>query len=176
MRNWLVVAVVVPVAGAGWLVLAADSASPMQTPTMSCANANFQAESLSGGYRVVLGRVGVGPARYPGKPEPEAQYKPFRYFAKEGVWVLTGSPSVTLTVPAAWRKRAAISWEGIEPVIANRVYSSVRIAPCPAPPSHTWVGFGGGFYVTAPACVPLIVTMGGRSEVVHFGIGAVCKR
>lgn len=143
---------------------------------MSCANASFQAVSLSGGYRMVLGKVGVGPKRYPGTPHLAPQNAPFRYDAKEGLWVLTGSPLVTVSVPSAWRTREALYWEGITGGSAAKLYSTIKVAPCPAPPAHTWVGFGGGIYVTKPACVPLRVTVGERSVVVHFGLGVTCPK
>lgn len=143
---------------------------------MSCGSASFQAVSLAGGYRTVLGKVGVGPERYPGTPHLAPQIGPFRYDAKEGLWVLTGSPLVTVSVPSAWRTHAALYWEGVTQASVGVLYSTIKVAPCRAPPAHTWVGFGGGIYVTKPSCVPLRVTVGQRSAVVRFGLGVSCPK
>jgi len=118
-------------------------------------------------YRQVLGVVAVPPAFMP-QVVPTGKM-PWAYWRKQGLVVSASGKTVTVTVPKAWRRRAAITWgNGVRPV------SSLRIEGC-----HTSAGVGyayaGGFLLRSPsACVPLIFSVGSRSATVRFGVGQRC--
>lgn len=119
-------------------------------------------------YRLVLGVVSVPPA-YLEQVVP-THSKPWAYWRKQGLVIRASGESVTITVPEAWRKRAAIAWG----YGGHGVFSSLRIAGCGSEPS---VGnaYSGGFYLRSrSACVPLIFRVGTRSATVRFGVGRVC--
>jgi hypothetical protein len=76
---------------------------------------------------------------------------------------------VTVSVPQAWRTRAAITWGNGKPAVR-----SLRFAPCPSP-ANVWNAYAGGFFLnTHGACVPLEFQVGQRSKLVHFGIDRRC--
>jgi hypothetical protein len=120
-------------------------------------------------YRLVLGAVSVPPAYHEqivrnGSP-------PWPYFFKAGLVVRASGESVVVSVPRAWRERLRIAWG----YGGHGVFTSLRIAGCHAKPT---IGFAysGGFYLrSAPACVPLIFRVGGRSATVRFGLGRRCR-
>jgi hypothetical protein len=118
-------------------------------------------------YRVVLGVVSVPPAD---RPHVVAQRNPpWSHWSKAGLVVRDDAPPVTVRVPRAWRGRAAIGWG------ATSIAHTVRIASCPS--RGAWRAYAGGFYLRSrSACVPLVVSVGGRSTTVGFGIGRRCSR
>lgn len=117
--------------------------------------------------RLVLGAVSV-PSAYLVRSYPTLE-TPWRYFAKEGMVVKSGT-SVTITVPSAWRKRVAISWGNN----VHRVFHTIRIAACSRIPKRGYA-YAGGFFLRRPsACVPLVLAVGGRRQTVWFGIGRRC--
>ena len=123
----------------------------------------------AGGYRRVLGIVSVPPASLPEIEDTGS--RPWRYWRKAGLVVRAGRTLVTVTVPAAWRDRAAIGWGNTTGVV-----SSLRLGGCPRP-AGAWMAFAGGFVLRTPsACLPLIFQAGGRSAVVRFGLGTRCPR
>jgi hypothetical protein len=116
--------------------------------------------------RLVLGAVSVPPAYLQTNPTQET---PWRYFAKHGIVVKSGT-SVTITVPPAWRNRVGITWGNN----VHRVFHTIRIAACSAIPKQGFA-YAGGFYLRSPsACAPLVLTVGGRRQTVSFGIGRRC--
>ena len=91
------------------------------------------------------------------------------YWTKAGLVVRTGRGPVTVSVPPAWRKRAAITWGGNTGIV-----SSLRIARCGSNPSRG-NAYAGGFYLRSPsACLPLVFRAGSRSTTVRFGLGRRC--
>ncbi len=118
-------------------------------------------------YRLVLGGVSVPPASLPktaGSSDPSWQY-----FLKAGLVVRAGRAPITVTVPRAWRGRAAISWGN-----GLGVASTLQITGCPPSPD-SWNAYAGGFYTrSASACVPLTFRIGAHSQTVRFGIGRRC--
>jgi hypothetical protein len=119
------------------------------------------------GYRVVLGVVSVPPAYLAQVVRLTGQAWP--YWRKAGIAILGGHSPVTVTVPSAWRSRAAITWGN-----STRVVSSVRVAACPYW-ANSWNGYAGGFYLRSPsACVPLIFRVGRQSANLRFGVGRHC--
>jgi hypothetical protein len=116
----------------------------------------------------VFGRIAM-PASFVGQLTKENY--PLRYWIKAGIFVRPGSRPVDLIVPVAWRNRLAIGWgEGDE---SGGVASTLRVMGCLAY-GRKWLPYTGGFHLSAPACVPLIVRTAGRSQTMHFGLGRRC--
>jgi hypothetical protein len=149
--------------------VAAHGASAESPRTVPCSEVILHVKFPYGGYRLVLGVVSA-PAAYLQQVLPSGQ-QPWRYWRKAGL-VVTGRVPVSVSVPEAWRSRAAITW-------GNRpgVFSSLRIAGCP-PPHGVGPGraYAGGFYLRSrAACVPLIFRVGNRTATVRFGLGRACR-
>ena len=121
-------------------------------------------------YQVVLGRVDV-PVYLPRKAVSVA-VAGWPYWSKAGLIVRAQSGVVTITVPPAWRGKAAITWgNGYSPP-----QSRLRIASC-GPTPDNWNAYAGGLYIrTRAACVPLNVRVGGQSRSVRIGVGGSCSR
>lgn len=120
------------------------------------------------GERVLLGRVALPPERFPGRPNYAPEYfQPLPYFAKYGLGVRAGREPVDLVIPVPWRNRFAIAWGNLRVQQA----AAVRIFACEW---AEWLRYPGGYYLREPACVPLIVRVGGRSARIRLGIGRAC--
>ena len=145
---------------------AAPSATP---PTVSCDKIILTVGSgRAGGYRVVLGVVSVPEAYQPQVVATRSRAWPF--WRKAGLVIRGGSPPVSVTVPQAWRNRAAIHWGN------SGIVSALRIGSCPRFGDEPWNAYAGGFHLRSPsACVPLIFRVGNRSATVRFGLGRACK-
>jgi hypothetical protein len=119
------------------------------------------------GYRRVLGVVSAPPAYIPQVVRTPGERWP--YWEKAGLVVRAGRAPVTVSVPRAWRTRAAITWGNGKPAV-----SSLRISPCPSPP-NTWNAYAGGFFMRSHgACIPLVFEVGQRRKLVRFGIDRRC--
>jgi hypothetical protein len=120
-------------------------------------------------YRLVLDVVSVPPA-YHGQIVRNNGTKTLPYFFKAGPVIRASGQSVLVTVPQAWRGRAAIAWgDG-----GHGVFGSLRFAGCSALPTQGFA-YSGGFYLrSAPACLPLTFRVGHRSATVRFGLGRRC--
>ena len=154
------------VAGTSLSLGAGARAAGSTVPSVSCLAAIGQARSgRQDGYRVVLGVVSVPPGYL--KQVVPTRTGPWRAWRKAGLAIRTGSAPVVVSVPRAWRKRVAITWGGTGPVEA------LRIEGCP-PPATAWSVYAGGFYLRAPACVPLVFRVGSRRTTVRFGVGRRC--
>jgi hypothetical protein len=146
--------------------------------TIDCASAVDVPEpvSPSAAEVVVFDRVAIprgrstGLAPYTGRPDR------LKYWLKAGLLVrrhgtpLGAAPGPTkpveISVAPKWQDRAAIGWgnAGVSP--------TVRIPGCRS--TTPWVAFTGGYYVRSPACVPLIVRMGGRTQRIRVAVGRPC--
>ena len=148
--------------------LAAGSTPTRLMPTVPCDEIILHVKSgHAGGYRVVLGVVSVPPARL--IQVVPSQSRPWTYWRKAGLVVRAGAPPVTVSVPAAWRRRAAITWGN-----STGIVSALRIASCPGA-AGTWNAYAGGFYLRSrSACVPLRFSVSARSSIVRFGLGRAC--
>jgi hypothetical protein len=121
------------------------------------------------GYRVVLGSVAVPPS-YLRQVVP-THTTPWAYWRKAGLVVRAGAPRVTVTVPRAWRTRAAVTWGNGS---AGHDSASLAIASC-AGRASVGHAYAGGFYLrSASACVPIVFRAGPRQATVRFGIGRRC--
>jgi hypothetical protein len=146
-------------------------AAPPRITSITCDSADEFAKPVqpSDGERVLFGYVGV-PPRYLSQFGRDVSGR-WRYGAKAGLLVHTGTQAVTIVVPQAWRRRVAINWgdSGIAGVPA------LRIPPCRYALSNgVWNEFTGGFWFNVRACVPLVVRVGTRSTTVRFGLGKRC--
>lgn len=146
---------------------ATANAGRLAVPTVSCFDAiDHVSSGRQAGYRVVLGVVSVPPANVYGRGPVETHDTPWAYWQKAGLVIRMGSPAVLVSVPRAWRERVAITWG------SSGVVSALRVGHCPAAPA--WSAYAGGFYLRAPACVPLDVHVGRRTARVWFGLGRRC--
>ena len=119
-------------------------------------------------YRSVLRVVAVPPAYMSQVVHLRDGVWP--YWRKAGLVVRAGRGPVTVSIPPAWRKRAAITWGGNTGIV-----SSLRIALCGSDSSQG-NAYAGGFYLRSrSACLPLIFRAGRRSTTVRFGLGRRCR-
>lgn len=149
------------------LVLAAATIAPAAgPPTVSCDSAAMFAhpQKPTAGDRVLFDRVAVPPGFLQQVVRVEG---PWAFWRKAGLLVRAGTRGVSVTVPRRWRDRAAIEWGD------SGTTSGLRIAPCTRPPNR-WNVYTGGFYLREPGCVPLLVRVGNRTKLVHFGVGRRC--
>jgi hypothetical protein len=146
----------------------ASPVAPVPFP-VSCSTSIGTQEPRTAGYRVVLGMVSVPPA-YNAQVVPVGGHEAWTYWRKAGMAVRAGGVAVTVSVPTAWRTRAAITW-GNSPIV-----ETLRFGGCGnGPRTNSWNGYAGGFYLsTSRACVPLVFAAGHRRVVVRFGIGTHC--
>jgi hypothetical protein len=122
---------------------------------------------FAAGYRRVLGVISVPAAYIPQVVRLTGGRWP--YWEKSGLVVRAGRSPVTVSVPQAWRTRAAISWGNNKPAV-----SSLLISACPSPP-NVWNAYAGGFFMRSHgACIPLVFQVGDRRKVVRFGIDRRC--
>jgi hypothetical protein len=159
------------------LAAMATSGSPPAQRTVPCAEIidSTRFPYLGGSrpqqrYRLVLGSVSVPPAYL--KQIVATRERPWRYWRKAGLVVRADGTAVVISVPKAWRKRAAIAWG----YGGHGPFSSLRIAGCRGDP-HEGNAYSGGFYLrSSSACVPLVFRVGARSATVRFGLGRRCAR
>src|SRR5262245_14479845 len=120
-------------------------------------------------YRLILAAASVPPAHL--QQVVATHERPWKYWRKAGLVIRSGAEKVTVTVPTAWRARAAITWGNG----GHGVFSSVRFTGCGSNP-HSGNAYAGGFYLASPsACLPLIFRVGTRTTTVRFGIGRRCR-
>ena len=150
--------------GPGPAVHTNPRAAPLASPQTVGCDAIIQQVGPPGG-RLVLGVLAAPPAHLErAAPNPA---RPWAYFAKYGISIRADSPAVLITVPEAWRHRAAIAW-------GNNIgaVSSLRLLGCPRQ-MGAWNGYAGGFYLrSASGCVPLVFNIGRRTATVSFAIGS----
>jgi hypothetical protein len=139
---------------------AAPSAAPCSLPVGN------EPGPLAG--RIVLGVISIGSGAFLG-PTVRVDQGWWRYWQKYGLGIRAGSQAVTITVPEAWRTRAAITWG-----VNVGIVSMLRLPGCETAPG-TWNFYAGGFYLRSSSeCVPLVFDVGHRSAVVRIGVGCRC--
>lgn len=161
----LLLGCVILAAVAGAQALASQSGAPYVT----CGSIVVPSGTFSWQpKRVVLGVVAVPPAHIPRTAESGSERWPF--WSKAGIVVRADSPPITVSVPKAWRQRAAIGWGNIDAA------ATLRFETCPDSSSlGGWNPYAGGFLLRVrAACVPLTFTVGRRSATARFGVGKRC--
>ena len=117
---------------------------------------------------MVLGQVSV-PAAYIQEHPVPFRTGMWRYWLKAPIAIRAGHQTVVISVPPAWRRRAAITWGqniGIVEVL--------RLPACALRP-RAWHVYAGGFYLaSSAACIPLMFQVGQRSAILRFGVGRHC--
>lgn len=97
------------------------------------------------------------------------QEAPHRRWEKSPLVVRLGRRA-TVEVPRAWATRLAFTW-GTNAQLTPWTTKMV-VGPCHEGFGHRpWVVFPGGYSFDRPACVPIRVTAGGRSSVLHVALG-----
>jgi hypothetical protein len=166
VRRAAVIGVLAVAFGAAWVSSAAGTRA--QVPTVPCDQVidHPRFPYRSDGYRLVLNTVSVPPAYLRQVVHVGGSWP---YWRKAGLVIRAGVPAVTVTVPRAWRSRAAIIWGN-----AGDPASSLRFASC-AGRSSEGRAYAGGFYLRArSSCVPLVFRLGARAATVRFGVGRRC--
>jgi hypothetical protein len=170
---------------AGLLLLAAGGCAPNApaqvavTPgapvTLKCQDVIGSTAAPETDYAIVLDRVAlptgrVLQARESGESDPAA-----RLFAKTGLLIRRGS-SFELVVPDDWRGRLTIAWGspgqrtdrlGVSDCRPTRTLNPIR-------QTDPWLAYAGGFYVSGPACVSLVVRAGKAVQTVPIAVAAPC--
>jgi len=98
-----------------------------------------------------------------GGPDPS-----LRLFAKTGLVIKAGT-NFELIVPDQPADHLAIGW-GQNSTPSRRVI----VANCPDGRHTGWLAYPGGYWLSAPACVSLIVRASGKDQFVHIGLGTPC--
>jgi hypothetical protein len=120
-------------------------------------------------YRTVLDVVSAPPAYM--EQMVRVDEGPWRYWRKAGLVVRAGAPTLTVSVPAAWRKRAGITWGNG----GTGIHGVVRLPTCGSGPA-SGNAYAGGFYLRGPSvCLPLVFRVGGRTATLLFGLGRRCN-
>ena len=145
---------------------------PVAAPADGCLQAGGD-EPFPGG-KIVLGVISLGPDLL--QPTVRVHEGWWLYWQKHGLWLRAGHQTVTITVPKAWRNRAAITWGANVGIV-----STLRFPSCPSGPGTLagpgrWGGYAGGFYLRSSyACVPLVVAVERRSAVIRVSVGRRCR-
>ena len=164
MRALTVTAILAAVVAA-----AASAHASSGTRTVSCSSIIKPVGEVSWRpTRIVLDVVDVPPAYI--RQTYATKEARWRYWSKVGIVVRADSPNVSISLPPAWRTRAAITWGNAGPA------SALRIRSCPPSSSlGDWNPYSGGFLLRSKsACVPLVFRVGERTQTVRFGVGRRC--
>jgi hypothetical protein len=131
--------------------------------SVDCAHSIDHADTPPVDYEVVLDAVALPTRRrFDARPSGDGIWR----FAKQGLLVRSDA-AVDLTVAPAAAGRAWIGWGSpAEPA------SRVHVPACGGP--YTWIVFVGGFWITQPTCVPVVVRAGGRSATIRFAVDTYC--
>jgi hypothetical protein len=133
---------------------------------VDCIN-GFDVAQVPAGSTVVLGAVALPTKQVLQTAASGDVARPL--WAKQGLIVAIGK-DFELRVADAWRGRLAFAWSQSvrDPVGSIRVPSCASRGGCP------WLAFTGGYFVSEPACVAVVVSAGGDEQRVEIGIGAPC--
>jgi hypothetical protein len=93
---------------------------------------------------------------------------PLRLFAKTGLFFRPGT-KFELIVPARFASRLRIGWGA--PGKPSRI---AEVSNCANPGGGGWLAIPGGYWIDRPACVPIIVRVGGKQQQVYIGVGKAC--
>jgi hypothetical protein len=144
---------------------ASVTTAPPGADDVDCAHSIATLKSPTPSTRVVLGVVAL--------PTDVLSTVPVdgRLWSKRGLEVLAGAV-VEISVAREGAGRAEIVWGN-----AREPGSRQRVNGCSVPGCAAdcgWLAFAGGYWVDAPACVPIVVRSNGREERVGVAVGAPC--
>ena len=98
----------------------------------------------------------------------------YPYRIKLPIFIRAGGRAFTIQVPPTWHQPAGMAWDNrgdAQPAIAR----GVRVLPCPGGDKlSVWLAYPGAFYVDRPACLPLVITIGGKSYRTRVPLGRAC--
>ena len=126
-----------------------------------------------GGYRLVLGVISAPPAYLPRiyKAGDAERRRGWLFWRKQGMVVRNSGESVAISVPRAWRTRAAIVWGNGG---TGEPFVSVLLVGCGSDRTRGRA-YAGGFYLRSrAACVPLTFRVGSRDGTLRFGVNRRC--
>jgi hypothetical protein len=168
-----VVFAVAAVLAATMLPAGADTTGVTPTSTLDCTDAlggSPPPPSEIVGERVALLTTRTQPRAMQTAKLDDPVTPGYRYFAKTGLLMRHGTGTAEIIVPRSERGRVALSWGNTgHDGIAERMF---RVGPCVG--GSSWTAFPGGYYVTTPHCVSLIVRAGDDERRVRVGVGAPC--
>jgi hypothetical protein len=150
-----------------------SSPSPVGPATLACQDVIGSRAIPGEGDSIVLDRVALptGRALQANRTgDPGA-----RLFAKDGLFIRRGA-AFDLVVPNDWRDRLTINWGS--PGTPTHI---LRVPGCrptgtinPVREQDAWLVYAGGYTVSQPACVSLVVKAGQSEQTVRIGVGAAC--
>jgi len=150
---------------------APTSAPPPPTTALgpdevNCDHSIATLKTPTSGTRVVLGAVAL----------PTAVLQPVpvdgRFWSKRGLEVLAGAV-VEISVAPEAAGHASIVWGNAREPGSRQTVNGCTVLGCAA--DCGWLAFAGGYWVDAPACVPIVVRSNGREERVGVAVGAPCR-
>jgi hypothetical protein len=153
---------------------AGSAAADQDVKTLACQESIGRSRPGAGGLQVVLGVVALPTApRYDAlQTARTGMHGRLRLFAKTGLLVKPGT-TFELVVPAGVRRHAALAWGNAgEGAPSSRFV--VNGCGRGEAKGGKWLAYAGGYYVSHPACVPLVVVAGRRRRHVRIGVGAPC--
>ena len=122
------------------------------------------------GRTVVLGAVALPTERALSTVRSGDLAPAARLWTKDALIVSTDS-AVELRVADEWRGKFAFEWGQRR----DGPVEHLRVPACASSRgTGAWLGFTGGYYVADPACVAMIVSVGGVGQRVEIGVGAPC--
>jgi hypothetical protein len=152
----------------------ASPVGPRDTGNLACHESIDLRRPAATGMHVVLGVVALptAPAYSALQTGRTGMHGRLRLFAKTGL-VIKPHVRFALEVPAALRGRMAIAWgnAGDPPPQGRFVVNDCGRG---ARTGSKWLVYAGGYYVSRPGCMPLVVIAHGRRRRVRIGLGAPC--
>ncbi len=141
------------------------SATPVGESVLLCSTGIAVTDAQVAPLQVVLGVVALPVS--PGYPALQTSLTtgPRRLFAKTGLVIRPGTRFVVI-VPAPFTSRLSIGW--------GTPSQRVIVSNCASPGGGARLAYVGGYWIDHPACVPIIVSAGGRQQEVHIGLGQAC--
>lgn len=140
------------------------SGAPGAAPIVPCSDAIDVLVAPPEDFEVVFDAVAL-PTRTVLQANESGE--PGWLFAKQGL-VVRSDAVADLVIPAGATDHVKIGWGSPGPR-----GSKLRLAGCTGW-SGWWLAFAGGYWVDAPACVPLVVRSGARESQVRIPVGIAC--
>ncbi|GAA4587115.1 hypothetical protein BJY16_008132 [Actinoplanes octamycinicus] len=143
-------------------VQASGGQSALSGPSLDCAAPIDTLAAPPAGYTPMLDAVALSTELLQANDSGDGTL-----FAKTGLLIRTGHPA-ELLVP---RGRAEVEWGNT----GDRERAAhLHIPACPKFGAGDWQVYPGGYYVTAPVCLPVEVRADGRTTTIHVPVGKAC--